>query len=371
MKFELSERPASWGHHFLVGLSGPALNRTDKALLRKLRPAGIMLLANNFLKTPDGKALPYAQWLESLRSLLREAQSYAEREQFIVSIDHEGGRVMRAPAPVSLFPYARHQTRRVREVVAVMAVELKALGINLVLGPVADVHSNPANPVIGERSFASSPEIVTESVLAFCDEMAKHKLAVCPKHFPGHGDTAKDSHLELPILDCTVDQLRNRELAPFGALVKSGVPMIMTAHILFPKVDPQYPATLSQRILKGILRDELGFNGVILTDDLDMKAVADRIQQPDSAAALLNSSADIAIVSQHQNPGAEHSLKIVDAMYRALRQRLVNEDILHASFVRTNVFLSKLPQSTVTQLTSQEIYANNQLAQEITSEAQG
>ena len=370
--FTPHDSPAALGHHFLVGISGPTLDRSDKELLKKLRPAGIMLLKRNFLAAPaEQTPQPYGAWLTALRSLLSEAQNYSEREQFVVSIDHEGGRVVRTPPPLSVFPYACHYARRVREVARVMAAELRATGINLVFGPVADIHSNPMNPVIGERAFGTTSDVVTEAALAFTEEMQSAGLLTCAKHFPGHGDTAKDSHHELPILDRSLSELRDRELRPFAALAKAGIPAVMTAHILFPKVDPHFPATMSRPVLQGVLREEFGFPGVIISDDLDMRAISARVHEPEGIAALINASCDLLIVSRHLEPFSLHPLTIAKALGVALTRRLVREDALAQSWERIQTLLrEKLPPSTITELSAQTLYANNQLAQEISREAQ-
>ena len=166
---------------------------------------------------------------------------------------------------------------RTERVGRALGEELAALGIGWDFAPVLDVHTNPDNPVIGNRAFGVTPEAVAAHALAFWRGLRGAGLVGCGKHFPGHGDTRTDSHLELPVVDHEVpDRLRAVELAPFAAAARAGIEAFMTAHVLYPALDPDRPATLSRRILTDLLRGELGFAGVIVSDDLGMKAVADR-----------------------------------------------------------------------------------------------
>ena len=147
--------------------------------------------------------------------------------------------------------------------------DLTAVGIDLDLGPVADVNSNPANPVIGTRSFGAEPDRVSRHVAAWVTGLQSTGAVACVKHFPGHGDTAQDSHLTLPVVEAAADVVRSRDLAPFAAAIAAGAGAVMTSHLMVPSLDPEQPATLSGRIL-GLLRSDLGFDGVIVSDALDM-----------------------------------------------------------------------------------------------------
>jgi beta-N-acetylhexosaminidase len=246
LEFRLGDLPDRYGNHFIIGLSGTTLSNQDKENLKRVKPLGVMLLARNFLKNEDSSPLGYDRWIKALTYLLSETHKYAEREKMIVSIDHEGGRVHRTPPPIAHFPSASRYCRQAKDVAAVMGQQLASLGVNVVFGPCADIHSNPDNPVIGPRAFGTNPERVSESVLDFMTGLGTSTVLPCIKHFPGHGDTEKDSHLELPILNSTTEQLLQRECRPFEAAIAAGVPMIMTAHILFPKIDPKKPATMSK-----------------------------------------------------------------------------------------------------------------------------
>jgi beta-N-acetylhexosaminidase len=200
---------------------------------------------------------------------------HAANPRVLIALDEEGGDVTRlhhrggSPHPSASYLGALNSPEVTREVAAHLGAELRAVGVDLNLAPVADVNTNPLNPVIGVRSYGGDPRLVAEHVAAFADGLQAVGVAACAKHFPGHGDTSADSHRELPTLDLDLDDLRARELVPFRAAVDAGTWAVMTSHILVPAIDSQWPATLSGPILR-VLREELGFTGVIVSDALDM-----------------------------------------------------------------------------------------------------
>jgi beta-N-acetylhexosaminidase len=198
----------------------------------------------------------------------------------MMAIDQEGGRVQRLKSPLTVWPpmarvAARGDLALTEAVGRALGDELRLFGFNLDFAPVLDVHTNPDNQVIGDRSFGETPEAAARHALAVWRGLEASGVRGCGKHFPGHGDTVQDSHLELPRIDAPLERLRAIELAPFAEAVRAGVGMIMTAHIVFAGVDER-PATMSRRWIDGVLRGELGFSGVVVSDDLDMKAVAGR-----------------------------------------------------------------------------------------------
>ena len=281
---------ATLGKKFVVEASGPVLTDPEKRLLQELQPAGIMFRKRNFLQGQN-----YETWLASYRELLKQCREAIGRDKLLVSIDHEGGRVIRPPLPITPFPYAAKWADQVVPVAMAMVAELKSLGINVNFAPVADIHSNPENPVINERSFGTNAKAVTEAATKFASLMFKNQIIPCAKHFPGHGDTKQDSHFGLPVLESTLEELRRRELVPFQALVDMGIPMVMTAHILFPKIDPENSATCSRKILHDLLRKEMGFKGVIIADALGMKAI--KAEEYETTARSLNAGLDLFLVA--------------------------------------------------------------------------
>ncbi|MFF3849569.1 glycoside hydrolase family 3 protein [Streptomyces sp. NPDC002328] len=208
------------------------------------------------------------------------AQLRAEREDVLVAVDEEGGDVTRLEVrtgssfPGNLALGAVDDVELTRDVARELGRRLAACGVNFNWAPSADVNSDPRNPVIGVRSFGSAPDLVARHTSAYVTGLQSAGVAACTKHFPGHGDTAVDSHLALPRVDAGPDVLAERELAPFHAAIAAGSRAVMSAHILVPALDPDRPATLSPRVLTDLLRGELGYDGLIVTDGMEMRAVA-------------------------------------------------------------------------------------------------
>src|SRR4029077_1702020 len=187
---------------------------------------------------------------------------------------------------------------RTQAVGRALGEELAAVGVGWNFAPVLDVHTNPDNPVIGNRAFGTSADAVARQALAFWRGLRGSGLVGCGKHFPGHGDTRTDSHHDLPVVEHDLDRLRRVELAPFVAAARAGVEAFMTAHVLYPALDPDRPATLSRRIATDILRGELGFRGVLVSDDLGMKAVADRYPIEELAVRAIEAGVDHLLVRE-------------------------------------------------------------------------
>ncbi|MEU6100231.1 glycoside hydrolase family 3 protein [Streptomyces flaveolus] len=208
------------------------------------------------------------------------AQLRAEREDVLVAIDEEGGDVTRLEVrtgssfPGNLALGAVDDVGLTRQVAAELGRRLAACGVNLNWAPSADVNSNPGNPVIGVRSFGAATDLVARHTAAYVTGLQSAGVAACTKHFPGHGDTAVDSHHALPRIDVDASVLAERDLVPFRAAIAAGSRAVMSAHILVPALDPDRPATLSRRILTDLLRGELGYDGLIVTDGMEMRAIA-------------------------------------------------------------------------------------------------
>ncbi|MFW6050582.1 MAG: beta-N-acetylhexosaminidase, partial [Myxococcota bacterium] len=219
----------------------------------------------------------------------------------LVGVDQEGGRVARLGPPVLPLPPMRALGDRddpdlTREAGFVLGRQLRALGFTMDFAPVLDVDTNPDNPVIGDRAFGREPERVVRHALAFADGLATGGVLPCGKHFPGHGDTDLDSHRALPRLAHDRARLDRIELAPFRAATRARLPAIMTAHVLFDALDADVPATLSRRVVHDLLRREVGFDGVVISDDLEMRAVADRWPVPEAAVGAVDAGCDMVLI---------------------------------------------------------------------------
>jgi beta-N-acetylhexosaminidase len=232
------------------------------------------------------------------------AALHAEREDVLIATDEEGGDVARLEAatgrsyPGNWALGVIDDVSTTEAVARAIAADLAAAGIDLDLAPVADVNTNPFNPVIGTRSFGADPELVARHTAAFVTGLRAGGAAACAKHFPGHGDTALDSHLALPVVEADRDALLGGPLRPFRAAIEAGVDAVMTAHIVVPAVDDR-PATLSRVLLEGLLRRELGFDGMVVTDALDMAAIAAGVGVGDGAVQALAAGADALCLGPH------------------------------------------------------------------------
>lgn len=234
---------------------------------------------------------------EQLRALTDAI--YAANPDAVVAIDEEGGDVTRlyygsgSPYPGNAILGRLGDPEYTERVAHRVGQELRRAGVNLDFAPDIDINSNPDNPVIGVRSFGSSPEVVAEHGAAWTRGLQSAGVAVAAKHFPGHGDTGADSHLELPVVDLSAEQLRERELVPFRAVVAAGARAVMTSHILLPQLDADLPATLSPAIVEGMLRGELGFDGVVVSDALDMHGASGERGIPEAAVLALAAGCDL------------------------------------------------------------------------------
>ncbi len=273
------------GRLLIVGFDGPQIPVELKALAREFGLGGVVLFARNIVEP------------EQVAELCSEAARLDPDLHPWVGFDQEGGRVARLKAPFTEWPPMATLGRSGDETLAgrfgrALAAELKAVGINLDFAPVLDIHTNPANPVIGDRALADKADDVARLGAALVVALQAEGVAACGKHFPGHGDTSLDSHHDLPVVEHPPDRLRRVEFLPFRAAIEARVATIMTAHVLLPSLDEQRPATLSKAIVTGILRDELGFDGVVLSDDLEMKAVARDYPVPRAAVVAIEAGCD-------------------------------------------------------------------------------
>lgn len=272
-----------------VGMPGLDLDPVTEARLRDVGPSCVILFRRNVDNPAQLRELTAA--LHSLPS------------QPLVAVDQEGGRVARLREPFTRLPPAARigatgDPDLAYRVGRLLARELRSAGIDLDFAPVLDVCDNPANEVIGDRAYGSTPERVTEMALAVHRGLRDGGVIACGKHFPGHGNTSEDSHFFLPVVPRSRADWEATELPPFRAAIAAGVPMLLTAHVIHAALDPDLPATLSPRIVRDLLRGELGFAGVIATDDMDMKAIADHWPAGDAAVRAIAAGCDLVMSCQ-------------------------------------------------------------------------
>jgi beta-N-acetylhexosaminidase len=305
----------------LPSFHGPALPEEWARLLGD-GLAGVCLFGSNLTGAPaDARALTDA---------VRRA-----RPDALVAIDEEGGDVTRLHAMSGSPVLGAAQLGAVDSLELTtaagraVAADLVAAGIDLDLGPVADVNSNPDNPVIGTRSFGAEPDLVARHVAAWVDGLQSGGVAACVKHFPGHGATAEDSHLALPVLDAPAELVRSRDVAPFAAAVAAGAASIMTSHIVVPSIDPDLPATLSRPVL-ALLRDELGYDGAIVSDALDMAGASAVRGIPEAAVLALAAGVDLLCVGPDKDAALVREIQSA-VVAAVVAGRLVEERLVEAA----------------------------------------
>ena len=295
-------------HLVLTGIPGRQLTAAVRRRLERLQPGGIVLFKRNV-----GPPEELADLIRGLRGVLGP--------HCLIAVDQEGGRVARLKTPFIEWPPMRRlgETRSAglaRAAGRAIGRELSSVGINCDFAPVLDVDSNPENPVIGDRSFGRDPALVARLGCAFARGLAEAGVLACGKHFPGHGDTALDSHLALPRVERSRRELMRCEIAPFRRAVRSGVPMLMTAHVLYPALDTELPATLSRAIMTDLLRGRLGFRGVLVSDDLAMQALAGHGTVGELAVSALRAGCDLLLACQSLEEGEEAVSALKAALLR-------------------------------------------------------
>lgn len=278
------------GQHMLIGVSGLTLTNDEKKFIVENNISGVTLFSRNCAEPKQIRDL--CAELQNLRHQL------PDKTPLYIAIDMEGGRVARLKSPFTQWPPLKKLGDLDSPTVSfqfsyLMGQELKAVGINLDFAPCIDIFTNPKNTVIGDRSVSTDPEMVAKHGSALIRGYMKSDVIPCGKHYPGHGDTIVDSHDDLPIEKSDLARLLSVELVPFKKCFKSRLDLIMTGHIHFPNVDPEWPVTLSEIFMKKILREELRYRGLIITDDLDMKALANHYDQKVLPVRALQAGADL------------------------------------------------------------------------------
>lgn len=272
---------------FMAGFEGTTLPPAMRELLAQ-GLAGVAVYARNFTN------------IEGLARLNEEIRA-AANGPVLIGMDQEGGTRFSLPPPFTQWPSpaqlgALGDANAVRDVARAIGCELSAVGCNLNFAPMLDLHINPSSPVTQVRSFGTDPALVGRMSAAFLEGLAETGVLGCAKHFPGHGDTYVDPHKDLPIFQGTAERLDRVELDPFAAAIAAGAATIMTAHILLPKIDAEYPASLSRTMLTDTLRDRMNFQGLILADDLGMGAITKRYAPGEAAVATFAAGTDIAMI---------------------------------------------------------------------------
>jgi beta-N-acetylhexosaminidase len=311
------------GQLLMVGFHGTTPSKEVQDLIKKHRIGGVILFSRN-IKDP----VQCAKLTDALQKLSPDAP-------LLIAVDQEGGRVSRLAPPFTQFPPARalgksDSVTLTYSVAEAMAKELAAVGINMNFAPVLDVDTNPKNPIIGDRSFGSSPTLVSKHGLAMIVGMHDQKVIPCGKHFPGHGDTAADSHETLPVVNHPISRLADMELKPFIHAVENRLSCIMTAHVRYSQLDDKFPASLSKKIISQLLRKTIEFEGVVVTDDLEMKGITDGFSIPEAAVKAVQAGSDLILVCH----SAEQQTAVMEALIHAVENGTISEARLNDSLNR-------------------------------------
>jgi len=311
------------GQLLMVGFDGATPSKEIERAIARHHVGGIILFSRN-IKNP----LQVAKLTTSLQALSKDGP-------LLIGVDQEGGRVSRLPPPFTQFPPARvygqlNDIPLTYSAAEAMAKELTAVGINLDFAPVLDVDTNPDNPVIGDRAFGKTPLLVAEHGLAMMSGLQDHHVIACGKHFPGHGDTHLDSHKTLPKVNHSIARLTDIELKPFIHLVQNRLASIMTAHVLYKALDPKRPATLSKKIVTGLLREAISFSGVVISDDLEMKGITDQGTVAESAVFAIAAGCDLLLVCH----SFDQQVATLEALMQAVEEGRISEARIDQSVSR-------------------------------------
>jgi beta-N-acetylhexosaminidase len=316
-----SDWPSEVLARFVLGFEGTRIT-PELASLLEAGLAGVAVFRRNHRS------------LDELRALTAEIRSAAPTP-VLIGMDQEGGTQFALAPPFTIWPSAAALGRigdaaLVEQIAAAMGRELHAAGANLDFAPMLDLHIQPESPITRERSFGADPNLVANMGRAFARGLHAGGVLACAKHFPGHGDTRTDPHLDLPMFSGSLARLEAAELIPFATAIADSVPLIMTAHILLPQVDAARPASLSRRILTGLLREQMGFQGVIIADDLGMGAIAKTFSAGQAAVETFAAGADVAMLCHDESAIAP----AIDAVARALEAGRFDADEWNANRAR-------------------------------------
>jgi beta-N-acetylhexosaminidase len=313
------------GQMIIAGIDGYEMNENEKGLIQNYHIGGFILFGRN-IESPEQ--------LRELNNTIKSANSES-RIPLILSVDEEGGRISRIPKAIKNLPTNKvigkiNNEEFSYEIGLLLAEKVKAFGFNMNFAPVLDINSNPKNPVIGDRAFGSKPEVVRD--LGVQTMMGIKSAGVVPvvKHFPGHGDTSVDSHVGLPSVDHDLERLNSFELIPFEKAINIGAECVMVAHILLPKIDADNPASLSSAVITNILRKQLNFGGVVITDDMTMGAITKNYDLASAAVQAVKAGNDIILVAHKY----ENVLFTFHTLNKAVLDGIIEEERIDQSVYR-------------------------------------
>lgn len=308
------------GQLVLLGLEGTTPDATVRSFIEEAHVGGFIFYKDNIQDVRQALGL-----FNDLKQLNREHAQIP----LLLSIDEEGGKVSRMPQEFDGLPTARKigdagSEELAKQVGGILGRELGDFGLNMNFAPVLDVNSNPNNPVIGNRAFGTKPDIVSQMGIAVMKGIREQGVIPVVKHFPGHGDTSVDSHLGLPVVEHDLNRLRELELIPFTRAIDEGADVVMIAHLLLPKLDPDHPASFSQVTIHDLLRQELGFTGVVISDDMTMGAITEHYDIGEAAVQFIQAGGNIVLVGHDYDKGKQ----VLQAIHKAVDEGQITPDML-------------------------------------------
>lgn len=319
------------GQLVLVGIEGTAMDDTSLKLIKDYHVGGFIFFKDNITST---------QQSVKLFNELKQANA-ANPVPLWLSVDEEGGRVTRFPEEYVKLPSSgkvgsqqnRELTKRVG---GLIAEKVSGIGLNMVFAPVLDINSNPNNPVIGDRSFGTNADVVSEQGIASMKGIQENGVVPVVKHFPGHGDTSVDSHLGLPVVEHNLKRLHEMELVPFQQAIDEGADVVMVAHLLMKSIDPDTPSSYSKPVITDLLREEMGFKGVVITDDMTMGAVSGNTDVGEASVKSILAGSNIVLIGHVY----EMEIAVIQALTDAVEEGVISEDMLNDR-VKTTLLLKQ------------------------------
>ncbi|MBQ9000056.1 MAG: beta-N-acetylhexosaminidase [Clostridium sp.] len=313
------------GQLITVGIDGYSLDNNAKDLIESKKVGGIILFKNNVNNSN--------QLLQLINSI-KETNS-TNKTPIFISVDEEGGRVNRFPKEIKALPSNKivgnkNDSNLAYDIGKDIGYALSSFGYNMDFAPVLDINSNPNNTVIGDRAFSSDKNIVAKLGANEIKGFKSSNVICVAKHFPGHGDTDTDSHYLLPIINKTIEQLQELEFVPFKKAIEEKVPAIMVSHILLPNVDNTNPASMSKTIINDILRKDLKFDGVVVSDDMTMGAITNDYDISEACIKAINAGTDLLLVCH----GYDNEVKVINSIKEAVNNKIISMDRIDESVYR-------------------------------------
>ncbi|CDO04248.1 Beta-hexosaminidase A precursor [Oceanobacillus picturae] len=344
------------GQMLMIGFEGTQVNDQTRNFMQENHIGGVILFERNIT---DSKQLL------NLNRELKELNADSQDIPLFISVDEEGGVVSRMPPKIVNLPDSKeigdlNNTELAYQVGEAIGERVNAFGFNVTMAPVMDVNSNPDNPIIGKRSFGDNKEIVSDMGVEEMKGIQSKGIIPVIKHFPGHGDTDMDSHLDLPVVHNSLESIREMELVPFQKAIDHQADMTMVAHILLPEIDNEYPSSLSKNVVTTMLREELRFNGVAITDDMTMGAILENYDIGDATVKAVQAGNDIVLVCH----GDENKLKAVHSLTKAVESGTIKEERINESVERILLLKEKYNLSS-TSPSNIELDKINQSSEEI------